>query len=174
VFVREELELAMPVAVAREWILTQLRADGLHTASSAALDLGRSILESNGSGTHDEQTHGDRHIRGDGAVTRPSPHLSVHTLPAYTRGPVTVVPIRWCINGVGDGQPLLDANLEIGPAENTDTALLLLVGLFRPMGSSTDHGPHQQAVRGTPRNLLTTVAALLALNPTSNGVEHSV
>jgi len=50
----------------------------------------------------------------------------------------------------------------------------LLVGLFRPMGSSNDHGLHQQAVGGTLRNLLTTVAALLALNPTPSGVEHSV
>jgi hypothetical protein len=174
VFVREELQLAVPVTVVRERILTQLRTDGLHAASSAALHLGRSTLGGDGSGTRDGQARGDRQARGDGAVTRPSPHLSVHTVPAYTRGPVTVVPIRWCINGVGDGQPVLDANLEIGPAENTDTTLLLLVGLFRPVGSSTDHGQHQQTVRGAPHNLLTTVAALLALTPTSNGVEHSV
>ena len=158
----------MPVAVARDRILTQLRADGLHAASSAALDIVRPTPDSNGQRTRDRP---DRDVK---TMTRRTPQLSVHTLPATARGPVTVIPIRWFIDGVADGQPILDADLEVRPAETTDTTLLRLVGIFRPTGSSTDQGRHQQSVRCIPCHLLTTVAALLALNSTSSGVNHSV
>jgi hypothetical protein len=168
VFVREGLELAVPVTVVRERILTQQRADGLHAVSSAALDLGRRTPGSDGHST------GDSPDRDGETMTRRAPQLSVHTLPATTRGPVTIVPIRWLIDDVGDGQPVLDADLEIGPAETADTTLLQLVGIFRPIVSRTDPIPHQQWADRIPRDLLTTVAALLALNPTPNGVEHSV
>ena len=152
------------MAVARERILSALRTDGLHAASFAALDLGTV--------GRDAHSTGDGQARGDGTVGRRS-HLSVHTLTAYSRGLVTVVPIRWLIDEVGDGQPLLDANLEIGPVETAETTLLLLVGVVRRIGSSTDQSLHQQDLRRAPRNLLATVAALLALSPTSKDAEHS-
>ncbi len=155
-FVREELQLAVPVAVARQRILTQLRTDGLQATSSAALDLGRTASSSDG------HRAGNGSGRGEGTVTRNTPQVRVHALPANTRGSFTVVPIRWFVHDVGDGQPLLDANLEIGPAETANTTLLLLVGLFRPIGSGTDQGLDQQNADRTPRDLLTTIAALLA------------
>lgn len=156
----------MPVAVARDRILTQLRTDGLQAASSAALELGRTASSSH------------RHRAGNGSgrnqetVTHHTPQVRVHALPANTRGSVTVIPIRWFVDSLGTGQPLLDVNLEIGPAETTDTTLLLLAGLYRPI-RSTSQGLDQENADRTPRDLLTTIAALLALSPTSNDTEHS-
>jgi hypothetical protein len=166
VFVREELRLALPVAVARERILTQLRTDGLQAASAAALELGRTASGSDGHRAGDSSGH------REGTVPRPSPHLSVHTLPANTRGHVTVIPIRWFVDDMGHGQPLLDVNLEVAPAQTADTTLLLLDGLFRPITSSTDQGLHQQSVRRIPRDLLATIAALVASSPASHDAEH--
>jgi hypothetical protein len=88
--------------------------------------------------------------------------VTVQTLAPYQRGPSTIVPIRWFINDAGDGRPVLDANIEFGPAQTDATTLLLLVGTAR---SHIDHGHpenghHHQVSRTIARTFLTTLARL--------------
>jgi hypothetical protein len=175
VFVREQLQLQVPVAVVRERLLIQLQTDGLYTASSEALNRRPSTIhrdgdKGDGHGSGDGQVRTDGQVGGDGKVAFESRHLTVDTLPPYVRGPVTVLPIRWITDGARDGQPSLDANLEFGPSETDATTKLLLVGVFRPMppDSQIDYGMQQRVSRNTARRFLTKIAALVVRGPPTN------
>ncbi|HEX6761058.1 MAG TPA: hypothetical protein VF086_21995 [Propionibacteriaceae bacterium] len=163
-FVREQLHLPIPLAVAREQLLIQLQTDGLYAASSEALNRGPSHSSGYGQGRADGQ------VSDDAKVAFESRHLTVETLTPYARGPVTVLPIRWFTDGAGDGRPSLDANLEFGPSETDAATQLLLVGVFRLMtpDSQIDHDLQQRISRDTARLLLTKIAALVVRGPPTN------
>jgi hypothetical protein len=174
VFVREQLQLQVPIAVVRERLLIQLQTDGLYTASSEALSDGPSTIhgygdKGDGHSSGYGQVRADGQVGGDGKVAFESRHLTVDTLPPYVRGPVTVLPIRWITDGARDGQPSLDANIECGPETNATTKLLL-VGVFRPMppDSQIDYGMQQRISRNTARRFLTKIAALVVRGPPTN------
>ena len=174
-FVREQLQLQVPVAVVCERLLIQLQTDGLYAASSEALNRGPSTNDGDG-GKGDGHSSGDGQIRaqeqvgGDGKVGFEGRHLTVETLTPYPRGPVTVLPIRWITDGAGDGQPSLDANLEFGPSETDATTQLLLVGVFRRMAtdSQIDYGMQQRISRNAARRFLTKIATLVVGGPPTN------
>src|SRR4249919_384529 len=97
-FVREQLQLPVPVAVVRERLLTQLQTDGLDAASSEALNRGPSTIHGDGDkgdghSTGYGQLRADGQVGGEGKVAFESGHLTLHTLTPYERGPVTVLPI---------------------------------------------------------------------------------
>ena len=168
VFVREELQAAVPVAVARERLLTQLRVDGLQAAASTVLEFGGSALP--GGGNHVADGSGGR----GGMAARPTLRVRVHALPANARGLFTVVPIRWFVDGLGHGQPILDVNVEVGPALTIDTTLLLLIGLYRPLASRVDQGLGEWRADRIPADFLTSVAAVVESERASSHAELSI
>jgi hypothetical protein len=149
--------------------LTRLQTDGLYTASSEALNGRLSSIGGYGD-TGDDHSSGDGQIRdqeqvgGDGKVDAEGRHLTVETLTPYTRGLLTVLPIRWITDGARDSQPSLDANLEFGPSEtDASTTQLLLVGVFRPMtpDSQIEYYVQERISRNIARHFLTKIAALV-------------
>jgi hypothetical protein len=155
VFVREEMLLSAPVTLVRQRILAQMHHDGLHAAAAAALHDGQRILHESG------------HTGGYQPVT-------VHTLAAYPRGVVTVIPIRWLTLGqLMDQKPTLDANLELNPATLTTTQLVL-TGIYRPppLSLAKPVGPsvQQRIARRTAQGFLAHIADLMPTpSPAPNG-----
>ena len=156
VFVREETLLPAPVTLVRQRVLAQMHHDGLHAAAAAALHDGQRTL------------HDAGHIGGDQPVT-------VHTLAAYPRGVVTVIPIRWLTLGeFVDQAPTLDANLELNPATMTTTRLVL-TGIYRPppvsLAKPVEPSVQQRIARRTAQGFLAHIAGLMPTTPrpTPNG-----
>jgi hypothetical protein len=152
-----------------------LEVVGQRTASSEALNCGLSSIGGYGD-TGDDHSSGDGQIRaqervgGDGKVDVEGRLLTAETLTPYTRGPVTVLPIRWITDGARDSQLSLDANLEFGPSENDATTQLLLVGVFRPMtrDSQIEYYVQERISRKAARHFLTKIAALVGGPPTKH------
>jgi hypothetical protein len=60
-------------------------------------------------------------------------NVTVSSLPEHTRDEVVVIPIRWTVlDGAGQPIPCLDANLEIGPVEDSSTRFTI-VGSYSAM-----------------------------------------
>ncbi len=138
------------MTLVRQRVLAQLHDDGLHAAAAAALHDGQRML------------HDEGHIVGYQPVT-------VHTLAAYPRGVVTVIPIRWLsLGGLVDPEPTLDANLELNAITLTITRLVL-TGIYRPLplplakpiGPSVQQRMAQRTVQGF-------LAHIAGLMPTSD------
>jgi len=116
---------------------------------------------------------------GIGGLTKA---VAVETIPAYLRGAVVVVPIRWVAAGPMSGAfPVLDANLELSAVESqTD---LVLIGSYRPplgkLGEAIDRILLKSVARATVRNFLAQlaevaiaiVAAPNASEPGLSGIE---
>lgn len=136
--VHEELRLpAAPEEVARR-LLAYLRVDGLHAASTAAVEDGAQLVLRAGVGGLSKQ-------------------VAVETLPPYHRGDTMVLPLRWSATGpLGEAFPTLDANLELDAADGG--ARLLLVGSYRPplgrLGATLDRVLLGQVAAATIRSFL--------------------
>lgn len=88
--------------------------------------------------------------------------LLVQILAPYSRGPVTVVSIRWCWPAHPD-HPVLDANLEAGPTRTDTTVQLLLIGsLHTPAPDRTDGNLRPPVSPQTAEAFLHLIATLLA------------
>ncbi len=112
-FVHEQVEVAVPVTVARQRLLALLGNDGLSRVSDAAVaDGGDALLKA-----------------GIGMLTKT---VHVQWLPPYTRGDTTVLAFSWFATGqFGELFPALDANLEV-QAVDPATTRLTLAGSYRP------------------------------------------
>ena len=149
-FVREEALLSAPVILVRRRVLAQLHDDGLHAAAAAALD--------------DEQ----RMLHDAGHIGWYQP-LTVHTLAAYPRGMVTVIPIRWfTLAALTEQEPTLDANLELDAATLTTTRLVL-TGIYRPpplpLAKPLEPSVQQRLARRTAQQFLAQIAGLMPTTP---------
>jgi hypothetical protein len=87
--------VAVPLAMAQHRLITFLHAGDLAGAAMAAYSEGATVLTR----------------AGVGGLAKT---IAVQSIPAYPRGSVTVVPIRWMATGLLSGAfPVLDANLEM-------------------------------------------------------------
>ena len=154
-FVREETLLSAPVTLVQQRVLAQLDDDGLHAAAAAALDDGQRVLQ-------------------DGRNVGSSEPVTVHTLAAYLRGVVTVIPIRWVTLGaLKEYEPTLDANLELDAATLTTTRLVL-TGIYRqplqPLVEPVESDLQQRVARQTAQGFLAQIAGLMPTPvPASDG-----
>jgi len=150
-FVTAVAQLAVPMAVAQDRLLTLLHADGgLRDAASAAFRAGETVL-----------------LRARFAGV--SKQVAVYSVPAYLRGDTTVIPLRWVATGpAGELFPAMDANLELDPTPDGHCRLTLS-GNYRPPLGQLDVGLDQvlhRAARATARSLLTRVGrVILAAHP---------
>ena len=150
-FVTAAAELAVPMEVAKDRLLTLLHADGgLQDAASAAFGAGETVL-----------------LRAGFAGV--SKLVAVHSVPAYLRGDTTVIPLRWVATGpAGELFPAMDADLELDPTPDGHCRLTLS-GNYRPPLGQLDVRLDQvlhRATRATARSLLTRVGrVILAAHP---------
>jgi hypothetical protein len=154
VFVREETLLSAPMTLVRQRVLAQLDDDGLHAAAAAARD--------------DEQ----RMLHDAGHATGYEP-VTIHTLKAYPRGVVTVIPIRWLtLTAPTEQEPTLDANLELDPA-TAATTRLVLTGIYRPpplpLTKPIEPSVQQRLARHTAQQFLAHIAGLMPPSPAPDG-----
>ena len=88
--------------------------------------------------------------------------LLVQILAPYSRGPITVVSIRWCWPAHPD-HPVLDANLEAGPSRTDTTVQLLFIGsLHTPAPDRLDGNLRPPVSSQTAEAFLHLIATLLA------------
>ena len=150
VILREETTIDAPPLLVQQRLLDRLRVDGLHAESAASFEDEHTLL-----------------VRaGVAAVTKT---VAMATLPAYLRGDVTVIPIRWVATGpLGELFPTLEANLEIEPTSDGRT-LLLLIGAYRPplrgVGQKIDHLLLHKVATATATGFLSRLTAGLATHP---------
>jgi hypothetical protein len=102
----------VPLAVAVDGLLSFLRVGDLDSVAAAAFGEGATVLARAG-------------VRGMSKM------VAVERIPAYQRGAVTVLPLRWVATGPLSGAfPVLDANLEL-TAANAQTSVTM-IGSYRP------------------------------------------
>ena len=138
VFLSESLTVDVPLAVAQHRLLRFLRIGDLDSAALAAYGDGATVLTRAGVG---------------GLVKT----VAVQSIPAYQRGAVTVVPIRWLATGsMGAAFPVLDANLEMTAAESQTT--VTVVGSYQPplgkVGEAVDRILLKSVARATIHSFL--------------------
>ena len=139
----DEVLVAAPLAQARQRLLAQVHSDGLQAAVAGAFADGARLVAS-------------------GALAAPDQKLTVHTLPSYLSGAVTVVPLRWYTNSAFDDHfPAVDANLELEQAEH-GTSRLGLTGIYRPAAGHVNTTRQEQDARTTIRHFLARMADILA------------
>jgi hypothetical protein len=152
-FVDEVLVLDVPVAAAQDRLLAFHVDGGVQDAATFAFREGHALLQ------------------GDG-FTGWTDQVAVHSVPAYLRGPTTILPLRWVVTGTsGDIFPAVDANLELDQAPDGRSRLTFR-GSYRPpwgqLGFVLDQQRLQDAARATAGGLLERVAdAMLARRPRS-------
>ena len=130
-FLREEALVSAPVDVARGCLIDRVRVDGLCCASDAACSAGQvGLVEA-----------------GLADVVGP---LIVETVPAYQRGPVTVIPIRWFAAGPVN-KPILEANIELHPDGEGEKTQLVLTGICTPPTDRADGAVAQVLVQQAAR-----------------------
>jgi hypothetical protein len=137
-FFSESLALDVPLAMVQHRLLAFLRVGDLDSVAAAAYGEGVTLL-----------THA-----GVGGLGKT---VAVQNIPAYRRGAVTVVPIRWVATGpMARAFPVLDANLEMSAADSETT--LTLVGSYRPplgkVGEAIDAMVLKSVARATIRAFL--------------------
>lgn len=141
-FLSESLTVAVPLAVAQHRLLTFLHIGDLNSVVLAAYGEGATVLAR----------------AGVGGLAKT---IAVESIPAYQRGAVTVVPIRWTATGlIGGAFPVLDANLEMAA---TDGATQLeIIGSYRPplgkVGVTIDRLVLHAVARSTIRSFLRQLA----------------
>jgi hypothetical protein len=144
VFVTESLIVGVPLAVAQHRLLTFLHIGDLDSVAQAAYAEGATV-------------HTGISIAGLAKT------VAVQSIPAYQRGAVTVVPIRWVATGTLGGMfPVLDANVEMAAADGQTT--LEIVGSYRPpfgkVGEAVDRLILHSVAQSTIRSFLGQLAAV--------------
>ena len=142
VFVSESLTVDVPLALARNAVLSFLRVGDLDSVAAAAFGEGATVLARAGVGGMSKM-------------------VAVQSIPAYQRGAVTVVPLRWVATGPLTGAfPMLDANLELTAAKAQTT--LTMIGSYRPplgkVGEVIDKVVLNSVARASLRSFLGHVA----------------
>lgn len=137
-FLSESLTVALPLSVVQHRLLTFLHVGDLNSVVLAAYGEGATVLTRAGVG-------------GLGKT------IAVESIPAYQRGAVTVVPIRWMATGlIGGAFPVLDANLEMAAADGHTE--LEIIGSYRPplgkVGVTIDRLVLHAVARSTIRSFL--------------------
>jgi hypothetical protein len=133
-----------PVDQARQRLLALVRRDGLSAAVAGA------FADRDGP-------------RVAGAPAAPDRKLTVHTLPSYLNGAVTVIPLRWYTGStVADRFPVVDANIELQQA-GTGTSRLGLTGIYRPTPGRPNTSRDQDNARATIRHFLGRLATILTI-----------
>jgi hypothetical protein len=137
-FFSESLAVDAPLAMVQHRLLTFLRVGDLDGLAEDAYGEGLTLLAHAGAGGLSK------------AVT-------VQSIPAYRRGAVTVVPIRWVATGpMTRVFPVLDANLELSAADAETT--LTMVGTYRPpfgrLGEAIDKIALKSVASATIRTFL--------------------
>lgn len=127
-----------PLAVAQHRLLTFLHVGDLDSLAVAASGEGARVLAR----------------AGIGGLAKT---VAVESIPAYQRGAVTVVPLRWVATGpIGGAFPVLDANLELTAAESQTT--ITIIGSYRPplgkVGQAVDRLLLHTVARTTIRSFL--------------------
>ena len=143
---REESIVDAPPDWVRQRLEARLRADGLRAESAASFE--------------HEHT-----LRVHAAVAGLSKTIAMITLPAYQRGEVTVIALRWVATGpLGELFPTLEANLELEPTDDGRTRMVL-IGAYRPplrrLGASIDRLVLHTVAATTIHGFLTQVSASL-------------
>ncbi|HEY4994105.1 MAG TPA: hypothetical protein VII33_18690, partial [Nakamurella sp.] len=143
VFMSEQVLVGAPAEPARRRLFAQVRRDGLHGAVADAFA-------------------DNKEPPSSAALPVPHQELTVHTLPSYRSGAVTVIPLRWYTTSDFDDRfPDVDANLELEQAE-PGTSRLGLTGIYRsPTGQPATTRQHDET-RATIRHFLTRLADILA------------
>ena len=134
-FVSESVFVAVPLAAAKHRLLEYFRVGDMDSLASEAYGEGVTVFAQ----------------AGVGGLAKT---VEIDSIPAYARGPATVIPLRWTATGpLGSAFPVLDANVELtGSDSGTD---LMVVGSYRPpfgaLGVALDrlvmHGVAQATVR---------------------------
>ena len=134
-FVSESVFVAAPLAAAKHRLLEYFRVGDMDSVASEAYGEGVTVFTQ----------------AGVGGLSK---SVEIESVPAYERGPATVIPLRWTATGpLGSAFPVLDANVELtGSETGTD---LFVVGSYRPpfgaLGVALDrlvmHGVAQATVR---------------------------
>ena len=146
VFMSDHVLVGAPVDQARQRLLAQVRRDGLHGAVAGAFAVRDGLP-------------------GAGAAA-PERKLTVHTLPSYLNGAVTVIPLRWYTSStVDDRFPVVDANIELQQAE-TGTSRLGLTGIYRRAPEQGSTSGEQDDARATIRRFLGRLSTILTAVPT--------
>jgi hypothetical protein len=135
VFVSESVFIAAPLDAAKHRLLEYFRLGDMVSLASEAYGEGVTVFTQ----------------AGVGGLAKT---VAIESVPAYDRGPATVIPLRWTATGpLGSAFPVLDANVELTGSEmRTD---LLVVGTYRPpfgaLGVALDrlvmHGVAQATIR---------------------------
>lgn len=141
-FLSESQTVELPLAVVQHRLLTFLHVGDLNSVVQAAYGEGATVLTR----------------AGVGGLAKT---IAVESIPAYQRGAVTVVPIRWTATGlIGGAFPVLDANLEMAAA-NGHTELEI-IGSYRPplgkVGVTIDRLVLHAVARSTIRSFLSQLA----------------
>lgn len=140
----DEVLVGAPVDQARQRLFAQVRLDGLQSAVTGAF------------------ADGSRH---PGTDLHESHHQepTVHTLPGYLSGPVTVIPLRWYLSSAkGERFPAVDANLELQQAD-PGTSRLGITGIYRSAAGEFVTNGQQDEARSTVRQFLGRLARILAI-----------
>jgi len=145
VFIADEVLIGTPVGQARQRLLAQVGRDELHAIVAGAF-ADRDRLPGSREPTAHEQT------------------LTVHTLPSYLNGPVTVIPLRWYTSPTFDEAfPVVDANIELQQAE-PETSRLGVSGIYHPTTGQPSTSTEQNDVRATVRQFLERLANILTID----------
>ena len=145
-FVHESIRLTAPTPLVEQRLMEHLRGTGLDFLAGEATEAGGSLITS----------------AGPGRLTK---RVVVDSLPAYLRGPVTVVPLRWTASGAfGAAFPTLDANIEVEATD--DGTRITIIGSYRPplgrVGAALDAAGLRSVAVATMRAFLTRLAHAVA------------
>ncbi len=132
VFVSESVFVTAPLAAARHRLLEYLRLGDMDSLASDAYGEGVTVFAQ----------------AGVGGLAKT---VEIDIVPAYERGPATVIPLRWTATGpLGSAFPVLDANVELTGSE-TGTDLMVIGTLpaaLRAPGRGTGSARHARRGAG--------------------------
>jgi hypothetical protein len=145
VFVSETVSVDVPLAVAQHRLFEHLRLGDLDSLASGAYAEGVMVFARAG-------------------VAGLSKTVEIQSVPAYKRGAITVIPLRWVATGALSGAfPVLDANLELTA---TDSGTQLdFIGSYRPplgvLGAALDRLVMHNVARATVQRFAAQLAEVV-------------
>jgi hypothetical protein len=158
VFVSESVLLDVPLAVAQHRLLEYLHRGNLETIACDAYADGVTML-------------------AEAGVAGLSKTVQIQSIPAYLRGTITVIPLRWIATGAFSGAfPVLDANLELTATEAGTR--LEIVGSYRPpfgaIGAAVDHLLLHTVASSTVRRFVALLGEVAAAAPPAESLDSDV